>query len=933
MKRTLVLAFILITLVFDSFSQSQIAIPFQAVARNTAGSPISNHAISVRISILDSIPTGPVIYAEVHNATTNELGLFTLSIGKGTIVSTTGPFDPTKWNVLSTFIKIEMDENGGSAFTDMGTTQILSVPFAAYAQTSGAGSVSYKGTWDADNNSPNLSSSIGNKGDYYVVSNASSDPLQNTSLNGIDDWGTGDWAIFNGTQWSKVDNSVTKEQIGLGNVDNVADADKPVSIPQAAALNTKANKVSGAVAGDIPTADQFGDLIDSGKKLSDYLEKTNTDPYTPTADFHPATKKYVDDQVGSYVPNGTAFGQMLHWNGSAWEADSGIYSNGQRMGIGITTEDIPLAIKTRVELKAKFISFTPHDDSQHWIINLNPTPLDRPGFSIDDSFATGLQSRLFLQKTTGFVGLGTVEPNEKLEVSDSVPDETTGIRIRNTASLSNNGWFLGHIHSSSSTTDNGKFVFSEPIGFSPGHGVSRMVIRSGGNVGINESNPDVTLHVTRPTTDPLSDVNLIENTGIIIAGPISSDHMVLDSRQIQARHGDYTPGGLSLSHSTLGLQPLGGGLKIHNSLPSENRITITPEGSIGIGIDTPDAPLGIITRSILKSKFINCTSHDGSQDWSINLNPSSLGNMGFSIEDNHASGIKSRLFLEENTGNVGLGTTEPLEKLHIEGAIIVGNSVSVVPPDGTVRWSGADLEGRKNGSWVSLTSGGSSLWNEGGVGASGEIYYNPVGVQAKVGIGLSTPGAALHVREINPVFDESVAVLINNEASSVSPIGTDNRIGLQIATSGTWSPNPTAKNIGLYVSNVTGQSSSNQNIAAVLNGNTVIGDVVAGQSSVGTNGEKVLVIQNGAPPISTLGSATNVGIQIYSDEIISGTSVIHVMNGDGTVLKFYSEAALTASSALSVAGAYDLNEMTVINNLRTRLDELEARLQAMGLLH
>ena len=65
-----------------------------------------------------------------------------------------------------------------------------------------AGGVIYSGTWDAATNNPTLTSGVGTKGEYYVVSVAGS-----TNLDGITDWQIGDWAIFNGTVWQKVDNS------------------------------------------------------------------------------------------------------------------------------------------------------------------------------------------------------------------------------------------------------------------------------------------------------------------------------------------------------------------------------------------------------------------------------------------------------------------------------------------------------------------------------------------------------------------------------------------------------------------------------------------------------------------------------------------------------------------------------------------------------
>jgi hypothetical protein len=65
-----------------------------------------------------------------------------------------------------------------------------------------SGGVVYSGTWDASTNTPTLTSGIGTKGNYYVVSVPG-----NTNLDGITDWQVGDWAIFNGVVWQKVDNS------------------------------------------------------------------------------------------------------------------------------------------------------------------------------------------------------------------------------------------------------------------------------------------------------------------------------------------------------------------------------------------------------------------------------------------------------------------------------------------------------------------------------------------------------------------------------------------------------------------------------------------------------------------------------------------------------------------------------------------------------
>jgi len=68
------------------------------------------------------------------------------------------------------------------------------------AQTAITGALVYQGTWNASTNNPTLTSSVGTKGDYYVVSVAGSTNLDGTTL-----WGIGDWAVFNGSIWQKVD--------------------------------------------------------------------------------------------------------------------------------------------------------------------------------------------------------------------------------------------------------------------------------------------------------------------------------------------------------------------------------------------------------------------------------------------------------------------------------------------------------------------------------------------------------------------------------------------------------------------------------------------------------------------------------------------------------------------------------------------------------
>jgi len=132
---SLISLLLLIIMSSDSFSQAPQAFPYQAVARNSLDNLLSNQTISIRFSILNGSNTGPTIYQEKHITTTNQIGLFNINIGQGTVLS--GTFNTISWGTSSKFIKVELDPTGGNTFTVMGTTQLLSVPYALYSNSSG----------------------------------------------------------------------------------------------------------------------------------------------------------------------------------------------------------------------------------------------------------------------------------------------------------------------------------------------------------------------------------------------------------------------------------------------------------------------------------------------------------------------------------------------------------------------------------------------------------------------------------------------------------------------------------------------------------------------------------------------------------------------------------------------------------------------------
>lgn len=123
------------------FAQAPQALNYQAVARNSSGTILASQNLSVRFSVHDATAGGTVVYSETQTVTTNQFGLFTASIGTGTILS--GTFSGIAWATNDKFLQVEIDL--GAGYINMGTSQLLSVPYALYAASGNQGPVGPQG--------------------------------------------------------------------------------------------------------------------------------------------------------------------------------------------------------------------------------------------------------------------------------------------------------------------------------------------------------------------------------------------------------------------------------------------------------------------------------------------------------------------------------------------------------------------------------------------------------------------------------------------------------------------------------------------------------------------------------------------------------------------------------------------------------------------
>ena len=129
----------ILCLVIASITHLQAQAPqgfnYQATVRNTTGELIINSNVYFKFNVIQGSQTAVPIFTETHDVPTDDLGQVTLIIGEGT--ANTGVFSEIDWSLGSYYLGIELSINGDNGYVAMGTTQLLSVPYALYAAHSG----------------------------------------------------------------------------------------------------------------------------------------------------------------------------------------------------------------------------------------------------------------------------------------------------------------------------------------------------------------------------------------------------------------------------------------------------------------------------------------------------------------------------------------------------------------------------------------------------------------------------------------------------------------------------------------------------------------------------------------------------------------------------------------------------------------------------
>lgn len=241
MMKRLLFIWVLIAVACTLWAQAPQGMKYQAVARDASGNVLANTMVSFRMTILIGSATGTAVYRETHTGkSTNGFGLVDLVVGQGTPV--TGSFSSVDWSSGSFFLKVEMDPAGGSAYQEMGTSPLMSVPYALYAQ---------KVEEEADGDATNEIQALSISGNQLTLSRGGGTVVLPAGGTAGDNWGTqtvihdsslsGDGTTI--MPLSIKDGGVTSVDLGEGAVITNKLAAGAVTAPKLASMGAAAGQV------------------------------------------------------------------------------------------------------------------------------------------------------------------------------------------------------------------------------------------------------------------------------------------------------------------------------------------------------------------------------------------------------------------------------------------------------------------------------------------------------------------------------------------------------------------------------------------------------------------------------------------------------------------------------------------------------------------